>query len=170
MSTSWNPSRWSGLTPSRCFGRVNSEARKPKIPGFPASESMTDSSLRPSGLGSSPSTSSGPFIRVKGREPRRIGRATFQGAFTLADVLAALLFMAILIPVTMHGVSVASRAGILGQRKATAMRIAERVLDEQILSGQMATATPYGSIVEGDTNYAWTMKSDPWPEDITIMM
>jgi type II secretory pathway pseudopilin PulG len=90
--------------------------------------------------------------------------------FTLAEVLAALLFMAILIPVTMHGVSVASRAGILGQRKATAMRIAERVLDEQILSGQMATATPYGSIVEGDINYAWTMKSDPWPEDITIMM
>ena len=98
------------------------------------------------------------------------GRCTFQRAFTLAEVLAALLFMAILIPVTMQGVSVASRAGILGQRKATAMRIAERVLDEQILSGQMATATPYGSIVEGDTSYAWTMKSDPWPEEFTIIM
>jgi type II secretory pathway pseudopilin PulG len=95
---------------------------------------------------------------------------TLQRAFTLAEVLAALLFMAILIPVTMHGVSVASRAGILGQRKAAAMRIAERVLDEQILSGQMATATPYGSLVEGETNYSWTMKIDPWPEDSTIMM
>jgi type II secretory pathway pseudopilin PulG len=97
-------------------------------------------------------------------------RATFLSGFTLAEVLAALLFMAILIPVTMHGVGVASRAGILGQRKAAAMRIAERVLDEQILSGQMATATPYGSLIEGDTNYSWTMKIDPWPEDITIMM
>ena len=90
--------------------------------------------------------------------------------FTLAEVLAALLLMAILIPVTMQGVSVASRAAVLGQRKAAAMRIAERVLDEQILSGQMATATPYGSLVEGDITYAWTMKSDPWPEDITIML
>lgn len=90
--------------------------------------------------------------------------------FTLAEVLAALLFMAVLIPVTMHGVSVASRAGTLGQRKSTAMRIAERVLDEQIISGQMATATPYGTIVEGDISYSWTMKTEPWPEDILIMM
>jgi prepilin-type N-terminal cleavage/methylation domain-containing protein len=93
-----------------------------------------------------------------------------QRAFTLAEVLAALLLMAILIPVTMHGVSVASRAGILGLRKATAMRIAERVLEEQIVSGQIATATPYGSIVEGDITYPWSMKSDPWPEDTTISM
>ena len=90
--------------------------------------------------------------------------------FTLAEVLAALLFMAILIPVTMRGVSVASRAGMLGQRKAAAMRIAERVLDEQILTGQMATATPYGTVVEGDVSYPWTMRSDPWPEDTAIAM
>lgn len=86
-------------------------------------------------------------------------------AFTLAEVLAALLFMAILIPVAMQGVSVASRAGILGQRKAAAMRIAERVLDEQIATGQVAQATPYGSIVEGDTTYPWTMTTESWTED-----
>lgn len=96
--------------------------------------------------------------------------ASHHRGFTLAEVLAALLFMAILVPVTMEGVSVASRAGMLGQRKATAMRIAERVLDEQILSGQMATATPYGTINEGDLSYSWTMKTDPWPEDILISM
>jgi type II secretory pathway pseudopilin PulG len=91
-------------------------------------------------------------------------------AFTLAEVLAALLFMAILVPVAMHGVSVASRAGMLGQRKAAAMRIAERVLDEQIISGQMATATPYGTVMDGDVAYPWTMRSDPWPEDTAITM
>ena len=78
--------------------------------------------------------------------------------------------MAILIPVTMQGVSVASRAGTLGQRKAAAMRIAERVLDEQILSGQLATATPYGTVTEGDFTYSWTMQSDPWPEDIAVTL
>jgi prepilin-type N-terminal cleavage/methylation domain-containing protein len=85
--------------------------------------------------------------------------------FTLVEVLAALLFMAILIPVTMRGVSVASRAGVLGQRKAAAMRIAERVLDEQIVSGQLATATPYGSLVDGDTTYPWSITNEPWTED-----
>jgi type II secretory pathway pseudopilin PulG len=87
--------------------------------------------------------------------------------FTLAEVLAALLFMAILIPVTMQAVSVASRAGVLGQRKATAMRIAERVLDEQIVSGLIGSATPYGTIVEGDISYPWTIQSDAWTEDPT---
>ncbi|MCX6952769.1 MAG: type II secretion system protein [Verrucomicrobia bacterium] len=91
-------------------------------------------------------------------------------AFTLAEVLAALLFMAILVPVTMQGVSVASRAGTHSQRKATAMRIAERVLDEQIVMGQIGTAVPYGSIVEGDLSYPWTLKSDPWAEDTAISL
>ena len=50
--------------------------------------------------------------------------------FPLAEVLAALLLMAILIPVTMHGVTVASRAGTLGQRKAAAMRIAEKYMSD----------------------------------------
>jgi len=73
--------------------------------------------------------------------------------------------MAILIPVTMQGVSVSSRAGILGQRKSTAMRIAERVLDEQILTGQVTTGPGNGSIIDGDVTYPWTLKVDSWNED-----
>jgi prepilin-type N-terminal cleavage/methylation domain-containing protein len=97
-------------------------------------------------------------------------RGLGQRGFTLAEVLAALLLMAILIPVTMHGVTVASRAGMLGQRKTAAIRIAERVLEEQIVSGQMATATPNGTIVEGNVSYPWTMRSDPWAEDNNVTM
>lgn len=106
------------------------------------------------------------FVTMSTDAPRRQRRR----AFTLAEVLAALLFMAILIPVTMHGVSVASRAGIMSLRKATAMRIAERVLDEQITAGQLATATPYGSITENGVDYPWTLRSDSWSEDTTIAM
>jgi type II secretory pathway pseudopilin PulG len=106
------------------------------------------------------------FFGLPAGARRRSGRR----GFTLAEVLAALLFMAILVPVTMQGISVASRAGMLGQRKAVAMRIAERVLDEQIISGQLSTAVPYGNIVEGDTSYAWTLKSDPWTEDTAIAL
>ncbi|MSU23436.1 MAG: type II secretion system protein [Opitutus sp.] len=104
---------------------------------------------------------------VRASPPRHGRRGCSGGGFTLAEVLAALLFMAIVIPVAMHGVSVASRAGILGQRKATAMRIAERVLDEQILTGLVTTAIPYGSIVDGDFTYPWALQSEPWTEDTT---
>ena len=86
-------------------------------------------------------------------------------AYTLAEVLAAMLFMAIVIPVVMHGVTVASRAGMLGQRKANAMRIAERVLNELVVTGQLASGASSGNIVDGDTTYPWTMTSEPWPED-----
>jgi len=95
------------------------------------------------------------------RSPRTDARR----GFTLVEVLAALLLMAIVIPVAMQGMSMASRAGILGQRKAAAMLVAERVLNELVLTGQMNQSTASGTVVDGDTTYPWTMASQPWPED-----
>ncbi len=99
---------------------------------------------------------------------RAMGRGV--GGFTLAEILAALLFMAIVIPVAMQGVSVASRAGILGQRKAAAMRIAERVLDETIATGGDVTSAANGTITDGEFTYPWTLKSDQWPEDTMTLL
>ena len=86
-------------------------------------------------------------------------------AFTLIEVLAALLLMAIVIPVAMQGMSIASRAGLLGQRKAAAMRVAERMINELIVTGEINQSTSSGTIVDGDTSYPWSMQSEPWSED-----
>ncbi len=86
-------------------------------------------------------------------------------AFTLVEVLAALLVMAIVIPVAMQGMSIASRAGILGERKAAAMLVAERVLNEQFITGQLTQNAASGSVSEGDLIYPWTMQSVAWPQD-----
>ena len=86
-------------------------------------------------------------------------------AFTLAEVLAALLVMAIVIPVALQGMGVASRAGVLGSRKAAAMRVAERVLNEQFVTGQLNQSQASGSTAEGDTTYQWTLESGTWAED-----
>lgn len=94
-------------------------------------------------------------------EPTRRSRR----AFTLIEVLAALLLMAIVIPVAMQGMSIASRAGLLGQRKAAAMRVAERMINELIVTGEMNQSTSSGTIADGDTSYPWTMQSEPWTED-----
>ena len=61
----------------------------------------------------------------------RASQATASG-FTLAEVLAALVFMAIVIPVALSGLSVASRAGEVSVRKAEAALVAERVLNENV--------------------------------------
>ena len=86
-------------------------------------------------------------------------------AFTLVEVRAAMLVMAIVIPVALHGMSIASRAGLAGQRKAAAMRVAERVLNEQFVTGQLNATAANGSVTEGDTTYPWTLQSGTWAQD-----
>jgi len=92
-------------------------------------------------------------------------------AFTLIEVLAALLMMAIVIPVAMEGMSVVSRVGVLGQRKAAAMRVAERLLNELVIENQQQSqSSGSGTIADGDTTYPWTMRSEPWSEDAMLQL
>ena len=91
-------------------------------------------------------------------------------AFTLVEVLAALLMMAIVVPVAMEGMSVASRVGILGQRKAAAMRVAERLLNELVIENQLQQSSSGGTITDGDTSYPWTMRTETWSEDAMLQM
>lgn len=86
------------------------------------------------------------------------------------EVLAALLMMSIVVPVTMQAVSVASRAGLMGQRKAAAMRVADRMLNETVISGQALSTSSSGSVMEGDATYVWTLASESWSEDpLTVL-
>ena len=89
-----------------------------------------------------------------------------RAAFTLAEVLAALLFMAIVIPVALNGLRIASLAAQVGERKTVAARVAERVLNEQTLpsSGTTGGNNTSGNITEGPYEYRWTIESAPWTE------
>ena len=85
--------------------------------------------------------------------------------FTLAEVLAAMLFMAIVIPVAMQGLLIASRAGSVSERKALAARLAESKLNELIVTGQWQSTAQKGTIQEGLQSYSWQLQSEPWSED-----
>ncbi len=87
-----------------------------------------------------------------------------QAAFTLVEVLAALLFMALVIPVAVDGLRVASRASVVGQRKAIAARIAQQVLNEQVVAGQGTGAAMAGVRREGDVDYSWMVKAETWAQ------
>jgi type II secretion system protein I len=88
--------------------------------------------------------------------------------FTLAEVLVALAFMAIVIPVVLQGLRIASLAGEVSQRKALAARIAERVLNEAIVTGQFAS-TQSGTEQSGGYQYQWSTKSEPWNSIATVL-
>jgi type II secretory pathway component PulJ len=91
--------------------------------------------------------------------------AKARGGFTLAEVLAALVFMAIVIPVAVQGLRIANLAGQVGQRKAVAGRIADRVLNELLVTRQWQNAAQSGTAEEGPMQYRWTMRTEAWTQN-----
>ena len=108
------------------------------------------------------------FARLKSRiDVESRGRT---GAFTLLEVLAALMLMAIVVPVAMQGMGIASRAGVLGQRKAAAMRVADRLLNEFVIGGQVMQTSANGTLAEGDNTFTWALESQTWTEDAMLQL
>src|ERR1043165_2749237 len=93
-----------------------------------------------------------------------------QAAFTLAEALAAMMFMAIVIPVAVQGLRIASRAGSVAERKAVGARLAESKLNELIVTGQWQSTGQKGTIREGLREYSWQLQSEPWSEDSTMRL
>ena len=85
--------------------------------------------------------------------------------FTLAEVLAALVFMAIVIPVALGGLSVASRAGEVAARKSEAALVAERILAENIVTTNWDKTVQNGIVRQGYRDFRWTLRNEPWSQD-----
>ena len=86
-------------------------------------------------------------------------------AFTLAEVLAALLFLAIVIPTAVEALHVASLAGEVAARKGVAARIADRVLSESLVTTNWTSGNQSGTVTEGFLDFKWRLTSETWPED-----
>ncbi len=90
---------------------------------------------------------------------------THPAAFTLAEVLAALVFMAIVIPVALEGLSIASRAGEVAARKSEAALVAERVLAESLVTTNWTGGVQNGTTRQGFRDFRWSMRNEPWNAD-----
>jgi len=106
--------------------------------------------------------------RATGR-PRRSRHASsvtrHAPGFTLAEVLAALLFLAIVIPAAVEALHVATLSGEVAVRKGEAARIADRVLNESLVLTNWNTGTQSGTVSEGGQDFRWTLTSQNWPVD-----
>jgi prepilin-type N-terminal cleavage/methylation domain-containing protein len=92
-------------------------------------------------------------------------RRSGQAGFTLAEVMAAMLFLAVVIPVAVEVLHVASLGGEVAVRKGAAMRIADRVLNESLVTTNWSGGTQQGTITEGTLDFRWTLTSQSWPQD-----
>ena len=85
--------------------------------------------------------------------------------FTLAEVLAALLFLAIVIPAAIEALHVASLAGEVAARKGAAARIADKVLNESIVMTNWNGGNQSGIVSESAVDYRWTLNQQGWTEN-----
>jgi Tfp pilus assembly protein PilV len=90
-----------------------------------------------------------------------------QSGFTLAEVLAAMLFMAIVIPVAVQGLRIASLAGAVAERKDQAARIAESVLVDNLVSTNTRSTHLEGIAYEGTREFRWTLRNEEWSQGLT---
>ncbi|MGO8764206.1 MAG: hypothetical protein ACLQSR_03610 [Limisphaerales bacterium] len=86
-------------------------------------------------------------------------------AFTLAEVMAALVFMAIVIPVVIGVLHISGLAGEVAARKGEAARIADRILSEDLVTTNWNGGVQNGNISEGSDSFTWALNTQTWPQD-----
>jgi type II secretory pathway pseudopilin PulG len=88
-----------------------------------------------------------------------------RAGFTLTEVLAALVFMSIVIPVAIMGLRTASLAGVVAQRKVLAARVAERLINETVVTRQWTQSVRKGTVFEGPYQFQWYLHNELWKRD-----
>ena len=96
--------------------------------------------------------------------PRRNG-------FTLVEVLAALLLMAIILPVTMRGLGFATHAAVSSRRRNEASLLAQSKLDELLATQQWANGGAMSGDFSGDgwPDYTWSAELVQWSPNGMVM-
>jgi len=73
--------------------------------------------------------------------------------------------MSIVIPVAVEGLHVASRAGGVATRRGGAVRVAERLLNESIITTNWSRSSQSGTAYEDDRQYRWNLRNEIWNQD-----
>jgi prepilin-type N-terminal cleavage/methylation domain-containing protein len=110
------------------------------------------------------------FATARNRGTGRAGRSAGQAGFTLAEVLAAMLFLAIVIPAAIEAMHIASLAGEVGARKGSAARIADRILNESLVTTNWVNGVQSGTATEGGRDFNWTLSSQSWHVDSSMQV
>lgn len=93
-----------------------------------------------------------------------------QRGFTFPEVLAAMVFTAIVIPTALQGIAIAHRASVYSQRQAIAVRLAEQVLNETLINQTWQTGQNEGDFNERYPNFHWKLVTENWLDgDMTML-
>ena len=85
-------------------------------------------------------------------------------AFTLVEVLAALTFTAIVLPVAMKGISLATTASGEARRRSEATVLAQNMIAELTTAGVPQFSEASGDFAPDNPEYRWTAEFSDWQE------
>ena len=85
-------------------------------------------------------------------------------AFTLVEVLAALAFTAIVLPVAMKGISLATNAAGEARSRAEATILAQNMTAELTTAGIPQFSETSGDFAPDNPGYRWTAEFSDWQE------
>ncbi len=98
-----------------------------------------------------------------GWKPRR----RMRGGFTLVEVLAATLLIAIVLPSIMEGVAVATRSATAARHRNEATSLAQGKLSELVATGEWQSGSLSGDFSPDWPQYQWQATVQPWAADTT---
>ena len=79
--------------------------------------------------------------------------------------MAAMLFLAVVVPVAVEVLHLSTLAGEVAVRKSAAARVADRILSESLVTTYWANGTQGGTVTEGTLDLKWKLSSQTWTED-----
>lgn len=89
---------------------------------------------------------------------------TSRPGFTLPEVLATMLLLAIVLPVIMTGISLATSTGDQARRRTEASTLAQSKLDELLGTGSWAGGVSQGDFGAEWPDYHWNAVVSDWPQ------
>lgn len=83
-------------------------------------------------------------------------------AFTFVEILAAMLFLGILMPVVIGALQVSNRAAVISERSGIAAQLAENQLAELQLDDAWTSAGSSGDFSAEYPDYRWELTKTDW--------
>ena len=90
-----------------------------------------------------------------------------RGAFTLVEVLAAILILAIALPSIMYGLTLAGNLATTARRRSEATALAETKLNELLVTGDWQSGNQAGDFADQFPDYKWQATVSTWEETNT---
>ncbi len=90
--------------------------------------------------------------------------------FTFAEVLAALVFLAILVPVVVEALTLSISAAGVTERSLIAVELAENQLNDIVMNRTWQTGTTHGDFGTDWPNYQWDLSQTSWSQENMIQL